>query len=52
MLMEKAYSGGVINPKTYLNHELGSKKIFRGSLAYNLVNLFVFEKISSKISKN
>ena len=52
MLMEKTYSGGVINPKTYLNHELGFKKIFSGSLAYKQVNLFVFEKISCKMSKN
>ena len=22
----KMFSGGVINPKTYINHELGSKK--------------------------
>ena len=28
MLVEKPYFGGVINPKTYLNHELGSQFFF------------------------
>ena len=28
MLVETPYFGGVINPKTYLNHELGSKLFF------------------------
>ena len=42
----------VINPKTYLNHELGSKFFFLIDLAYKLVNLLVFEKISCKMSKN
>ena len=38
--------------KTYLNHELGSKFFFLSDLAYKLVNLLVFEKISCKMSKN
>ena len=33
-------------PKTYLNHELGSKFFFLSSLEYKLVNLLVFEKNS------
>ena len=40
MLVERHYFGGVINPKTYLNHKLGF--IFflpLSSLAYKLVNL-------------
>ena len=52
MLVVTSYSGGVIIPKTYLNHELGSKFFFLRSLAYKLVNLLVFEKILSKMSKN
>ena len=52
MLVEKPYFGGVINPKTYLNHELGSKFFFLSDLAYKLVNLLVFEKCSCKMSKN
>ena len=52
MLVETRYSGGVINPKTYLNEELGSTFFFLGSLAYKLVNLLVFEKIVCKMSKN
>ena len=52
MLVETPYSGGVINPKTYLNRELGSKFLFLSSLAYKLVNLLVFEKISCKMSNN
>ena len=47
-----SYFGGVINPKTYLNHELGFKKFFLCSLAHELVNLLVFEKKSFKMSKN
>ena len=52
MLVEKPYFGGVINPKTYLNHELGSKFFFLSDLAYKLVNLLVFETFSCKMSKN
>ena len=52
MLVETPYSVGVINPKTYLNHELDSKFFFLSSLAYKLVNLLVFEKNSGKMSKN
>ena len=52
MLVEKPYFGGVINPKTYLNHELGSKFFFLSDLACKLVNLLFFEKISCKKSKN
>ena len=52
MLVETPYFWGVINPKTYLNHDLGSKFFFLSSLAYKLVNLLVFEKISCKMSKN
>ena len=44
MLVETPYFGVVINPKTYVNHELGSKLFFLISLAYKLVNLLVFEK--------
>ena len=43
MLGETPYSGGVINKKNYLNHELGFN-FFLGSLAYKPVNLFVFEE--------
>ena len=43
---------GSIFQKTYLNHELGSKLFFLGSLVYKLVNLFVFGKIICKMSKN
>ena len=51
MLVETPYFGGVINQKTYLNYELGSifSLIY---LAYKLVNLLVFEKISCKMNKN
>ena len=52
MLVETPYFWGVINPKTYLNHDLGSKFFFLSSLAYKLVNLLVFEKNSCKMSKN
>ena len=52
MLVEMPYFWGVINPKTYLNHDLGSKFFFLSSLAYKLVNLLVCEKISCKMSKN
>ena len=52
MLVETPYFGGVINPKTYLNHELGSKFFFLSDLAYKLGNLLVFEKCSCKMSKN
>ena len=52
MLVGKPYFGGVINPKTYLNHELGSKFFFLSDFAYKLVNLLVFEKYSCKMSKN
>ena len=44
MLVETPCFGGVINPKTYLNHELGSKFFFLSDLAYKLVNLLFFEK--------
>ena len=52
MLVEKPYFGGVINPKTYLNHKLGSNFFFLSDLAYKLVNLLVFEKFSCEMSKN
>ena len=52
MLVETPYSGGVNNPKTYIFYELDSKFLFLGSLAYKLVNLLVFVKISCKMSKN
>ena len=52
ILVETPYFGGVINPKTYLNHELGSKFFFLNDLAYKLVNLLVFEKNSCEMSKN
>ena len=52
MLVETPYSGGVINPKANLNHELGSNFFFLSSLAYKLVNLLVFEKNSCKMSVN
>ena len=51
MLVETPYFGGVINPKTYLYYELGSN-FFPSCLAYKLVNLFFFEKILCKMSKN
>ena len=44
MLVETPYFGAVINPKTYLNHELGSKLCFLSNLTYKLVNLLVFGK--------
>ena len=44
MLVETPYSGGVINPKTYSNPDLGSKFFSLSSLAYKLVNLLVFEE--------
>ena len=44
MLVETPYFRGVINPKTYLNYELGSKFFFLSDLSYKLVNLLVFEK--------
>ena len=44
MLVKTLYFGRIINKKTYLNHELGSKFVFLSSLPYKLVNLFVFEK--------
>ena len=52
MLAEKPYFEEIINPKTYLKHKLGSKFLFLSSLAYELVNILDFEKISCKISKN
>ena len=52
MFVETPYIGGVINPKTHLNHELDSKFFFLSSLAYKLVNLLVFEKNSFKMNKN
>ena len=52
MLVETPYFWGVINSKTYLNLDLGSKFFFLSSLAYKLVNLLVFDKISCKMSKN
>ena len=52
MLVETPYFGGVINPKTYFNHELGSNFFPLSSLAYKLVSLLVLEKISFKMSKN
>ena len=44
MLVETPYSGGVINPKTYLNHELGANFFFLSGWAYKVVNLLVFEE--------
>ena len=44
MLVKTPYFGGVINQKTYLNHELSSKFFFLSSLANKLVKLLVFEK--------
>ena len=52
MLVEAPYFWGVINPKTYLNHELGPMFFFQSSLAYKLVTLLVFEKKSFKMRKN
>ena len=52
MLVETPYFWGVIDPKIYLNHDLGSNFFFLSSLAYKLVNLLVFEKMSCKMSKN
>ena len=52
MLVETPYFGGVINTKTYLNHELGSNFFFLSDLEYKLVNLLVFEKCSCKMSKS
>ena len=52
MLVETPYFWGVIDPKTYSNHDLGSNFFSLGSLAYKLVNLLVFEKMSCKMSKN
>ena len=43
MLVENPYFGGVVNPKTYLNHEFGSKFFILSDLAYKLVK---------KMSKN
>ena len=51
MLVETPYFGGVINPKTYLNHELDSTFFPLSDLAYKLVKLLVFEKCSCKMSK-
>ena len=48
MLVKKPSFGGVINPKTNLNHELGSKFFSLSDLAYKLVNPLVFEKCSWK----
>ena len=44
MLVKTPYFGGVINPKTNLNNELGSKFFFLSDLAYKFVNQFVFDK--------
>ena len=44
MLVKTLYFGGIINQKTFLNHELGSKFFILTSLAFKLVNLLVFEK--------
>ena len=44
MLVETPFFGGFINPKTYLNHELGSNFFFLSDFAYKLVNLLVFEE--------
>ena len=52
MLVEPPNFEGVLNPKTYLGQDLGSKFFFLSSLAYILVNLLVFEKKSFKMSKN
>ena len=45
MLTENPYFGEIINPKPYLNQELGSKFLFLSSLAYELVNTLDFETI-------
>ena len=47
MLVETPYFGGIINPKTNLNH-VGSKFFFLSSLANKLLNLLVFKNISCK----
>ena len=52
MLVKTPSFGGVINPKTNLNYELGSKFFFLSDLAYKLVNLLVFKKCSCKMRKN
>ena len=52
MLVKTPSFGGVIDPKSYLNHELGSKFFFLSGLAYKLVTLLVFEKCLCKMSKN
>ena len=44
ILVKTPYFEGVINQKTYLNHELDSTFFFLSSLAYKLVNLLVFEE--------
>ena len=46
MLVETPYFGGVINSKTYLNHELGSKCFFLSDLAYKFLNLLFFEELN------
>ena len=38
MLVERPYFGGAINPKTYLNHESGSKIFYLSILTYKLMN--------------
>ena len=52
MLVETLHFERVINPKTYWNHELGSKFFLLSSLEYTLVNLSVFDKISFEMSEN
>ena len=44
MLVKMLYFGGIINKKNLFIHELGSKFFFLGSLAYQLVNILVFEE--------
>ena len=45
---KKHYFGGVINPKTNFNHELGSKFFFLSDLAYKFVNLLVLKNVHVK----
>ena len=46
MLVKKPYFGGVINPKTYLNHELGSKFFFHEWFGIKISEPIGFWKIS------
>ena len=52
MLVKTPSFGGIINPKTNLNHKLGSNFFSLSDLAYKLANLLFFEKCSCEMSKN